>query len=614
MNLNLKPTAVALTLLTFFLLMLILLAALLFLWQEREATLTLAATTEPRAVAAEATLVQVMAEQREGRATSTAVFATRQAREAVLEKDLSRMQSELERFELALTTVANHPPRPSTSQTSPTATPFPEQPQVRLFIADRLATRHVGQPVTIIASATHPDGITVLNIAVDGEPLIVDSPADVSLHTTTAHWLPTAVGEYRITALATTSRGRASQPVALNLNIVPAEADLNDALQAQILQNVLDLRGLDLLAPIETQLISPAQVQRQLEADFLATTTLDEARRNILVLRGFDFVPRGFDMDTLQPPDFAGVVAGYYEPDTKQVFVVRPDDEAVMNQQSQLTLAHEFMHALQDQHFGLSDFDINDPEISKDIRLAWRALGEGEAELVEFLYQARGYLTGEELDESVLLYGTPELGNLPDFLVSEFNFPYARGFDFVYALYQQGGFPAVDAAWQNPPQSTEQILHPEKYLAGDVPQEVALPDLSGALGEGWQFVQENRLGEYYLREHLLLQLPRTVATTAAAGWGGDRFVLYHHPERDELVLLLGLVWDTAVDDTEFTTAYQTYAAQQTGAEATAVDATTTCWLGAAEQICLQNTAVGHFILRVPDEALGTAVLNALPTR
>ena len=614
MNLNLKPTAAALTLLSFFLLLIILLAALLFLWQEREAALTHAATTEPRAIAAEATLVQVMAEQREGRATATAVFATRQARESLLEGELSQVQSDLERFELALTTVANQPPRPSTDNVRPTATPFPEQPQVRLFIADRLATRRVGDPVTIIASAAHPDGITVLNIAVDGEPLIVDSPADVALHTTTAQWLPTAVGEYRITALATTSRGRASQPVALNLNIVPAETDLNDALQAQIQQNVLELRGLDLLAPIEVQLISPAQVQRQLEADFLATTTLEEARRNILLLRGFDFVPRGFDMDTLEPPNFAGVVAGYYEPDTKQVFVVRPDDEAVMTQQSQLTFAHEFMHALQDQYFGLSELDITDPEISKDIRLAWRALGEGEAELVEFLYEARGYLTGEELDESEQLYGTPEISNLPDFLVSEFNFPYARGFDFVYALYQQGGFPAVDAAWLDPPQSTEQILHPDKYLAGDVPQAVTLLDLNGVLGEGWQFVQENRLGEYYLREHLLLQLPRTVATTAASGWGGDYFALYHHPERDELVLLFGLVWDTAVDQAEFTAAYQQYAAQLTGAEATAVDATTTCWLGLREQICLRDAPEGNLIWRVPDEALGTAVYNALSAR
>lgn len=609
MNLNVKPTAVALTLLSFFLLLIFLLAALLFLWQEREATLNLAATTEPRALAAEATLVQVMAGQREGRATATALFATREARETLLEGELSQLQSELDQFERALTAVANQPTR--ASDTRPTATPFPEQPQVRLFIADRLATRHVGQPVTIIASAAHPDGLALLNIAVNGEPLIIDSPPDVTLHTTTVQWLPTAVGEYRLTALATTTRGRASQPVALNLNIVPTTTDLNDALQAQIQQNVLELRGLDLRAPIEVQLISPAQVQRQLEAAFWATTTLEEARRNILLLRGFDFVPRGFDMDTLQPPNFAGVVAGYYEPETKQIFVVREPDEAIMSQYTQRTFAHEFMHALQDQHFGLSNVDITDPEISKDIRLAWRALGEGEAELVEFLYEARGYLTGEELDESEQLYGTPEMGNLPDFLVGEFNFPYARGFDFVYALYQQGGFSALDAAWQNPPQSTEQILHPEKYLAGDVPQEVSLPDLRGVLGEEWQFVQENRLGEYYLREHLLLQLPRPEATTAVAGWGGDRFVLYHQPERDELVLLFKLVWDTAVDQAEFTTAYQTYAAQLTGASPTAVDNTTTCWLGSREQICLQERPEGHLIWRVPDEAVNTAVYNLL---
>lgn len=604
-----KPTAVVGTLLLFFLLIIALFAALLFLWQEREATLTLAATVEPQAIAAEATLVQVMAEQRESRATATAVSLSEQAAQATREAELDELQAQVEQLQQSLTAVAEAPADPPPIAEG---TPPPEQPQVRLFIADRLATRRVNEPVTIVASAAHPDGITVLNISVDGEPLIVDSPADVNLHTTTVEWLPTAEGEYRLTALATTSRGRASEPVALNLTVVGAEADLNSALREQIQQNVLELRELSLLSPVTAELVSPAQVQSRLEADFYAETTLAEARRNVLVLRGFDFVPRGFNVDTLEAPNFAAVVAGYYDTDTQELFVVTAEGEEIMSQPAQLTFAHEFMHALQDQHFRLGELDLDNVNISKDIRLAWRALGEGEAELVEYLYSARGYLTGEELDEAEQIYGTPEFGNLPDFLVGEFNFPYARGFDFVYELYQTGGFPAVNAAWENLPTSTEQILHPEKYLAGDAPQTLSLPDLSTTLGASWLLVEENRLGEFYLREHLLLQLPRPEATEAAAGWGGDRYALYHQPATDDIVLLAKLVWDTAVDQTEFVSAYQTYAAQVTGADATAVDETTTCWGNDIEQICLRNEGDETFLWRVPDAETATAVLNDLP--
>ena len=85
----------------------------------------------------------------------------------------------------------------------------------------------------------------------------------------------------------------------------------------------------------------------------------------------------------------------------------------------------------------------------------------------------------------------------------------ASGSRFVGELYRAGGFAAIDAAWANPPQSTEHILHPERYRAGDAPQIVALAPLTDTLGVGWQEIENNVMGEFFLREYLDQQLPAT---------------------------------------------------------------------------------------------------------
>src|SRR5439155_16288511 len=102
-------------------------------------------------------------------------------------------------------------------------------------------------------------------------------------------------------------------------------------------------------------------------------------------------------------------------------------------------------------------------------------------------------------------------------------FPYTDGMGFVSLLYGQGGWPAVAQAFANPPRSTEQVLHPVKYVAGDEPVQVRLPNLSAALGGGWRALAEDTLGELYMRIYLEHYLNIDQAGAAAMGWGGDRY-------------------------------------------------------------------------------------------
>ena len=101
------------------------------------------------------------------------------------------------------------------------------------------------------------------------------------------------------------------------------------------------------------------------------------------------------------------------------------------------------------------------------------------------------YLDPDELFEMLsesLEAGSEALDSAPAVIRAQLMFPYEAGLEFVSTLYLEGGYPAVDDAFLDPPQSTEQILHPEKYLAGETPQVVTLPPLTETLVSGWEWV------------------------------------------------------------------------------------------------------------------------------
>ncbi len=179
-------------------------------------------------------------------------------------------------------------------------------------------------------------------------------------------------------------------------------------------------------------------------------------------------------------------------------------------------------------------------------------------------------------------------------------------------MYEAGGFEAIDQAWLELPQSTEQILHPEKYLAGEAPQVVELPPLDALLGEEWQLANMDVLGEFYLREYLSLQLDSQTAGQAAAGWGGDYYAVYYQEAEQAVVLALHIVWDTPAEQEEFTDIFEAFARQRMGQgadEATQLDGN--CWSLPADTLCLFANEIGTFVVRAPTLELATAVFETV---
>ena len=103
--------------------------------------------------------------------------------------------------------------------------------------------------------------------------------------------------------------------------------------------------------------------------------------------------------------------------------------------------------------------------------------------------------------------------------------------------------------YRNPPASTEQIIHPDNYLAGDEPVVVLLPDLAGALGPDWLEKHDGVMGESFLRAYLAI-LSLADFIEAAAGWGGDRFSLLEGPSGERALVAL-FAWDTPGDASQF---------------------------------------------------------------
>jgi len=183
------------------------------------------------------------------------------------------------------------------------------------------------------------------------------------------------------------------------------------------------------------------------------------------------------------------------------------------------------------------------------------ALGmvEGNATYFMLVYAQR-YLTIEEQLE-IGLQAPPSTEGIPAFILEMQSWPYTAGLSFVQALEARGGIEAVNRAFTRLPVSTEQIIHPERY-PNDVPRPVDVPDLAPELGRGWTDLDVMGLGEAFLSIMLGLELDRTAADAAAAGWDGGIYRAWVNGER--VAVVLSTVWDRPEDASEFAAAMSEY--------------------------------------------------------
>jgi hypothetical protein len=371
---------------------------------------------------------------------------------------------------------------------------------------------------------------------------------------------PTAPGTPGPSASATSAPTDSPRP-----SPTPLTPDELAALFREIEDQVLEERGLPVKERLEPQILTEAEVRDLLKAQFEKENPAEEIAIAEETLRALGLLPADADLGELYVDMLGSQVAGYYDPEAKALFVVARSGRVGATEK--VTFAHEFTHALQDQSFGLGTMDVESAE-PNDRSLGRLALIEGDATLLMTLWLSRN-LAPAELQE--LLQIDPEaqeqLEQLPAILRETLLFPYQQGLIFVNGIWAQGGWEAVDRAYDRLPESTEQVLHPEKYEAGEKPVDVKLDaaELATRMGDGWSATPEDTLGEFllsvWLRENGVKALD---ASAAAAGWGGDRLAYLRGPD-GAYGLALRTTWDSWDEAAEFLAAAETAAAELPGA-------------------------------------------------
>jgi hypothetical protein len=306
-------------------------------------------------------------------------------------------------------------------------------------------------------------------------------------------------------------------------------------------------------------------------------------------------VDAGFDLRRTLEEALTTQVAAYYDP-REQVFRVlehkRPERAASASGDE--VIAHELQHALQDQHFDLMTFDGgegNQQGLDDDERTARRFVSEGEATFVMMAWQiGSGSGTGKRLGPlavaglrmGVQMLAAADLVDvlssmrqggdaggldaesraeiealvkLPPVIVLPMVDPYLKGAQLVSEVWAKGGWPAVDDLFRHPPASTEQALHPEKFLARqDPPIRIEAPAKLPPVLDGGKLLTTDVLGELGWRIYFRTSR-RPEADAAAAGWGGDRFWTWQIGGQP--VVLTATRWDSDAEARQF---FEVYAA------------------------------------------------------
>jgi hypothetical protein len=341
--------------------------------------------------------------------------------------------------------------------------------------------------------------------------------------------------------------GGSSAPSPTTVPEPATEAEIEAAV-ADISAFVADERGVDFLAAVDVELEGEGAFQDRLLEDF--DDDADQLRTTEVFLEGLGLVEPGVDLVESMRELLGGGVVGFYDPETKEL-VVRG---AAITPYVRSTIAHELVHALDDQHHDLDRPEYDDAE--DEIGFGFSALVEGDARRVEEAYLAS--LTDEEREqassEELALGEGIDLGDVPLVLIDMITAPYSLGQRLVEDLADRGGEAAVDAAFADPPRTSEQVLDPERYVAREPAVAVTGPRVPG------EAVDEGVLGELLVLLVLAEDLGTDEARVAAEGWGGDRAVAWRDGDRS--CVTAALVGDDQGETDEMRAAFEAWSAER----------------------------------------------------
>ncbi|MCE9581275.1 MAG: hypothetical protein K8T20_02035 [Planctomycetes bacterium] len=355
--------------------------------------------------------------------------------------------------------------------------------------------------------------------------------------------------------------------LAAALLAAPAFAeDGPDATTEGFFKRTTELRGLEFKSKPKVRYWKVEELRKMMKDDFDTEFPEEKARDTQEVLFAFGLTPKGYELRQEYLDLMLEQIAGFYHPKKKILCLIEGKSGKGMEEET--VIIHELNHALQDQYYDLTRLQDLVAK-NDDMGAAFKCLVEGEATMVMFdhVLQAQGGagMTSDQVPgiEGIIenqmkasggMAGQEKLGKAPLMIREGLISSYIDGFKFCVAIKRHGGWDELNKVWADIPVSTEQALHPDRYIERDMPQTVTIPEKLDGL-DGWEAVETNVMGEFGMRMVFQTLKPKSPESgiKAAEGWDGDTYRLYRKGEGR--LLVWATVWDTEVDAREFATAY-----------------------------------------------------------
>jgi hypothetical protein len=336
----------------------------------------------------------------------------------------------------------------------------------------------------------------------------------------------------------------------------PATQASPDFLRAadEVLAQMSQILSLPIKEPLKRSLRSKEEIRAYLIREEKDDKDAAQRHADEKALEAFGLIPKDFPLDSFLIDVLTEQVAGLYDPKSKEFYIA----DWIPADQQRDVMAHELTHALEDQSYGIDRW-IKAARPNDDAELARDAVSEGSALAAMVDYALRDTHVGvRDLPDVTLLIRTgalaemdkdPNLSKAPVYIRDALLFPYLAGTSFSQQyLKAHAGWPDLKLVFQNPPVSTQQILHPDFYLKGVGPQKVTLPKWKGLVPADWRLLEENVLGEFGLQEVLKQLLGQQRADQLSPAWDGDRYAVFEDSKTKKTPLVFLLALETA-DDT-----------------------------------------------------------------
>lgn len=325
----------------------------------------------------------------------------------------------------------------------------------------------------------------------------------------------------------------------------------------EVLANMSKLIGLPVKEPLKKSLRSKDQIRAFVVQEDKDDKDQAQKYADDKTMEAFGLIPKGFPIESFMEDVLTDQIAGLYDPKAKEFYIA---DWIPVDEQKEV-MAHELTHALEDQSFRIDSW-IKAARPNDDAELARDSVSEGSAmaAMVDYDLEDMHRSVRDLPDVSALIQASavgemdkdPKLSKAPIYIRDSLIFPYLAGVTFTQQfLKAHDGWQDLHLLFERPPVSTQQIMHPDKYLDDLQPVAIKLPDWKSVAPSDWKLLEENVMGEFGVEEVLKQFLGEDAAKLTSPGWTGDRYAVFEDSKAKTLPVVFVIDMDTEDDAARF---------------------------------------------------------------